>query len=312
MTVAADTHPRARTGGVGLRDMMFVIRQTGERTAEAAAAVLRDQLGPDAHGAVQIVEDRPFSRAVASTLRIAATCGRPWTIGMDADVLLVSQGVERLRQMCEEAAPKTFTVTGLMLCKFYGGFVFRGVHCYRASLTAHAMNLVGTRTPDGPDPELKPESAVVHAMAARGHPYEGRPLVLAAHDFEQSYRHIYLKMRLRGRREAEATTGADLPGLIRFCAERAAAGDQDFVVAGWGIDDGAADARRGAAGAYDWAAAWPEFETRMTAARLREKPPLSAAAAHGLADRLVASHDLTTDTRTPAWIRHELGKRGVP
>lgn len=299
---------------VGLGDVAFVVRSAGERTLEAACFVLRSQIEALGGGSpVTVIHERPFSNAVRRTLSIGAESGRAWTIGMDADVLLTSDGVGKLLNMCRSAKPDSFTVTGLMLCRFYGGFVFRGIHCYRSELLDQAVGLVGMRSPGGPDPELKPESAVVHAMAARGHGYEGHPVVLAAHDYEQSYKHIYLKMRLRGRREVEAGEDGDAPGLVQFCQSKLACasgpGDSDFLVALWGALDGIADAR-GAAHAramhYDWFAEYPELARRMAEHGLTEKPVLAAREGLGLAEQVIAAHDLETDTRTPRWIREML------
>lgn len=301
---------------VGIGDLSFVVRAAGERTAEAAEGLLRRQvigLGGAGAAPVEVVHERPFSKAVRRTLEIGAASGRAWTIGMDADVLLTADGVRRLIGLCAGAGPSTFTVTGLMLCKFYGGLVFRGVHCYRSSLLGRALTVLGERTPGGPDPELKPESAVVHAMDALGFGYEGRPVVLAAHDFEQSYRHIYLKMRLRGRREVEgASEGGDAAALRRFCEGRARAGDADFAVALWGVEDGIADAHRGVpVRHYDWFAEYPEFDARMSSHGLSEKPPLGPDGCEGLAERVIGAHRLDLDTRTPRWVRDILLSRSA-
>ncbi|MCC6322988.1 MAG: hypothetical protein IT438_16310 [Phycisphaerales bacterium] len=303
---------------VGIADLGFIVRAAGERTADAAGAIVRRQIaglaGGDGAGVpVTVVSERPFARAVKRTLEIGAASDRAWTIGMDADALLTRDGVAGLVRMCAEAKPGSFTVTGLMLCKFYGGFVFRGVHCYRSSLLSRAVGMVGSRTPGGPDPELKPESAVVHAMEALGFGYEGHPVVLAAHDFEQSFRHIYLKMRLRARREVEgASSGGDVESLRRFCIERAESGDADFLVALWGVEDGRADAARGGpVRHYDWFAEYPEFDARAREHGLREKPALAPDAAEGLADRVIADHRLDLDTRTPRWVREALLRKAA-
>lgn len=292
-------------GGVPVRDITFVVRAAGERTLAAALATLRDQVlaAGGSEEQVRVVNERPFAAAVRRTLEIGAGAGRPWAVGMDADVLLTSRGVDHLRAMCAGAKPDTFTVTGLMLCKFYGGFVFRGVHVYRGALLERAVGLLGQRTPGGPDPELKPESAVVHAMAAVGHGYEGVPRVLAAHDFEQSFLHVYLKMRLRARREAAE---GDVAGLTAFCRRAAERGDDDFRVALWGIEDGVRDGAAGRTGGYDWFARWPEFERRMDGHGPREKPSLAAGVGPGYADRAVAAHDWAGDDRTPRWVREAL------
>jgi hypothetical protein len=307
---------RSEGPGVSVRDLAFVLRAAGERTTEASAElILRQIAGLGGGAALTVIQERPFSEAVRRTLELGMESGKAWTIGIDADVLLTCDGVQKLVKMCRDAKPESFTVTGLMLCKFYGGFVFRGVHCYRSELLGEAAGLVGERTEGGPDPELKPESAVVHAMAARGRGYEGHPVVLAAHDFEQSYKHIYVKMRLRGRREVEgAKDGGDAAGLLSLCREGAEGGDADYRVAQWGVEDGIADAQGpgpARASRYDWFAPNRALERRLKAEGILEKEPFSAARGMGFAERVIAGHRLDTDTRTPGWVRQALSERAA-
>ncbi len=307
---------------VKISDITFVVRSAGERTARGALRLIEQQIVQHEGGStsqIELVNERPFSHAMRRTLELGAERARPWTIGIDADVLLVNQGVERLLGMCRAAKPGSFTVTGLMLCKFYGGFVFRGVHCYRTELLERAATLIGKRTPGGPDPCLKPESAVVHAMEAVGFGYEGHPVVLAAHDYEQSFRHIYLKLRMRGRREAEAMrdgggkVGAGDPNaLAAYCRERAVLGDKDHLVALWGIEDGVADASRPTSErheSYNWFAEWPEYDRRVRDHGLTEKEHFDPRSSTGYADCVIEAHRLDIDTRTPKWIREALAQR---
>lgn len=309
--VSTPTSPTPTTA-VPLSDVTFVVRSAGERTCAAAVAILRAQLDGLGRQLVHVIDERPFVEAVRRTLTIGRDCGRPFTVGIDADVLLVSQGVSRLASMAAGMKAGEYSAVGLMLCRFFGGYCFRGVHVYRTSMLDEALGLVGAGAP-GTDFEFKPESAVVHAMEARGHGFSAHPVVLAVHDYEQSYRHIYLKMRMRGRREAEFDVdGPGLKGFRAVCAEGIARGETDFVVAQWGLEAGVADAttRRDRAPAhYDWFAEWPEFDERMAAARLVEKSPLSVEMALGVADRLVAAHRLDAETRTPAWVRPHLIQR---
>lgn len=303
--------------GVPVEQITFVIRAAGERTAEAAERILRMQLGPRNKKLVQVITERPFVRAVRRTLEIGVEAGRPFTVGMDADVLLVAGGAQRIAQLAGALSPGMYSAVGLMLCRFFGGYCFRGVHVYRTDLLERAIPLVGMHTPGGPDPALKPESAAVHAMAAHGHGFASLPVVLAIHDYEQSYRHIYLKMRMRGRREATPDgAGPALESFLDCCRDQAARGVSDFTVALWGLEDGAADARQAAVNGtlatiseYDWYAPLPEFERRMREQGLVEKPALDTSGVLHLPDQTIIEHQLDTDHRTPAWIRDHLSAR---
>lgn len=304
-------------------DLTFIVRSAGERTTAACVSTLRAALGDSPGGGngdqVRVIAERPFSAAVRRTMELGIAAERPFVVGIDADILLASRGLDSLRAMAGAMTPDTFSVVGLMLCRFFGGYCFRGVHVYRREHLAQALTLIGQATPGGPDPALKPETAIVEAMKARGHPFAALPLVIGVHDFEQSFLHIYLKMRLRARREIEidgvgagGRGGGGFHAFRRYCQDRADSGEPDFRVALWGLDDGADESRAAAPPAeYDWFAPWPRFHELMRSAGLLEKPALAPHAAAGIADRIIAGHRLDSDVRTPAWIRERLLPRAA-
>ncbi len=290
---------------VPIEDMLFVIRGAGERT-EAACEAWVCQLVADAGGnplsQVSVVRERPFSNAVRATFERGRDGGRAWVVGIDADVLLLADAIERLQVICACADGGAFAITPLLMCKFYGGICCKGVHVYPQRLMSRAIGMIEDSGSAG---DLKPESAVVRAMGAKGFSVQGPPVVVGVHDYEQSYRHIYLKARLRARREANA------PEYDSFQFVRAlVAGDADMLVASWGMEDGRADAARvDAPSCYAWDVEYPEFERRMRAHGLAEKSLWGEDAA-GYAERAIGSHDYATDVRTPEWIRERFGFAG--
>lgn len=294
-------------GMVDVRDMTFVVRCAGERTREAAIGLLSEQvaaLGGDPRRQVVPVTERPFVNAVRATLTLGITGRRPWTVGMDADVLLLSDGVSRLAATCAQAAEDVYTITSLVRCQFFGGFCFRGIHAYPTRLLPEALPLVEQSKAAE---SLRPETCVVNAMMARGYKMLGPPVPIGLHDFEQSYRHIYLKMRLRARRELGDEPGKTTTEYFEFVRSRAHE-DPDFLVASWGLEDGRADALGGSQAAhYDWDGAYPEFDARLADAGLTEKPAMTADSARGLADRVMLEHEYADDRRTPKWIRDKHG-----
>ena len=295
----------SRTMRVPIEDMLFVIRGAGERTEAACEAwvrrlVARSRGNPSEQ--VVMVHERPFSKAVRATFERGRDGGRAWVVGIDADVLLLADAIERLRMVCACADGGAFAITPLLMCKFYGGICCKGVHVYPQRLMSRAIGMIEQCGSEG---DLKPESAVVRAMGEKGFRAQGPPVVVGVHDYEQSYRHIYLKARLRARREASAPD-ADSFG---FVSERAA-GDTDMLVASWGMEDGRADAgRTDAPSCYAWDDLYPEFHSRMREHGLMEKLGWNVDAA-GYAERVIGSHDLKHDERTPAWIRERFGFAG--
>jgi hypothetical protein len=265
--------------------------------------------GGDAASQVHIVSEKPFAKAVRRTFEIGLDERRPWVIGIDADVLLLSDGLARLGNICATADGSVFTIASLVLCKFYGGFCFMGIHCYPRRLLDKGLSVVR----DGAA-SLRPESAVAKALESQGLRAFAPPVPIGIHDFEQWHRHIYVKMRLRGRRWAadggagSDTAYADHLGFV----ERRARTDADYLVAFWGLRDGYADAARpGAPSQYDWDGHFPEYNERLLSTRLSEKPAWPCAAL-GLAECVMATHDYMGDNRTPRWIRERFGFSSGP
>lgn len=295
----------SRTMRVPIEDMLLVIRGAGERTEAACEAIVRRLVtaaGGNPASQMVVVRERPFSKAVRATLELGRDGGRAWVIAIDADVLLLDDAIERLQWVCACADGAAFAITPLLLCKFYGGICCKGVHVYPQRLLGRAIGLIEQ---SGSAEDLKPESAVVRAMGEKGFRAQGPPVVVGVHDYEQSFRHIYLKARLRARREA-GDPEADSFQFVRGLA----GADADMLVASWGMQDGRADATgRDAPNQYSWDEEYPELEARMRAHGIREKPAWNEDAT-GYAERVIGSHDLARDARTPVWIRERFGFAG--
>lgn len=238
--------------------VLLILREAGERTLDACLAGLRAQL-PDER--VRVLRERPFSAAVRRGLEIGASERPEWLFTLDADVLLTPTAIADLLALCESAPGDCFHVKGLLVCRFFGGTQPRGFHAFRGSLLERALGCSGR------DPHTtRPETAIVRRMEALGHRSVYAGTVLGLHDHGQWLRHVYLKMLLRTQKTA------DLP-LLRRRMKSLERTHPDFLVAGWGLDDGAAmvDPPR----EFDWETPQPAFERRMRETGLREKPALS-------------------------------------
>lgn len=283
--------------------MCVAIRAASERTAGACERRVRawfQAQGGDPESHVVVVRERPFARAVRATLENGRDSGRAWVVALDADVMLLEEGLTRMAWACAAADGLMFAITPLVLCKFYGGFCCKGVHAYPRRLLSRALDAM---VRSGSESDLRPEGAMVRAMEAGGWRAFGPPLVVGAHDYEQHFRHIYLKARLRARREA-ADAGSGECSLAFVM--RNAPSDADMLVASWGMEDGRRDALRAhAPSMYAWDAPYPEFEARLRAHGLSEKPSWTGGDA-GFAEGVVGAHDFAADARTPKWIRERL------
>jgi hypothetical protein len=293
------------------RDLSVIIRSCDERTLDTCREALRGQINP---GAVTEIREQPFSKAVLSTMRLGAASGSRFVVALDADVLLTRTALRDLLDLCESAPPESFKINGVVLCRFMDGFCFRGVHAYRGSLLPRA--LMHAELAFGADrastaPTLRPETSIAECMEREGHGFHVQPRILGVHDFEQSLRHIYVKMLLRGRKTEER---AWMRGSFTRRAQRDTPDAIDFQVALWGFDDGLHDEAAGvqsisrAATEYDWQRTDPRFDRRMLEHGLSEKPPLSNVEhADNLAQRFLDAYHPSDDESTPDWIRKALG-----
>jgi len=201
-----------------------VIRSVGERTERLCRALLASQV-PE--GNIHRVCASPFTEALRRTFQVAVEAGRPWTFVVDADVLVRPGALRELLAQAVAAGDSLFEIEGRVLDKFLDSPREAGNHLYRTAFMPAALDLI-----PGPFEELRPETSVKGAMRARG--YECRVLetVVGLHDFEQSYRDIYRKCFVQGKKHA---------GRVRTLVplwEYLAADDADFTVALRAFNDG--------------------------------------------------------------------------
>src|SRR5688572_4397920 len=89
--------PCRRRGGRYMnlaRQVTGVVRSVGERTADACGPLLAEELGDGAE--VVTVGHKPFPVTLADSLRAGIAARRPWTLCVDADVLVLPGAVAAL------------------------------------------------------------------------------------------------------------------------------------------------------------------------------------------------------------------------
>jgi hypothetical protein len=169
-----------------------VIRSAGERT-QAVCHSLAAQQVPE--GNIVTVSNAPFSATLADSYRAGIERGLPWTLCIDADVLVAPGVVRRLLEAAARADDAICEIQGLVLDKFFGVRRPAGNHLYRTSLLSKALALI---PPEGED--IRPEHYTLNKMIAAGHPWVEIPLVVGLHDFEQYYRDIFRKCYVHARK----------------------------------------------------------------------------------------------------------------
>jgi hypothetical protein len=176
---------------------------------------------------VVAIREYPFTRALRRSFELAIELGRPWTLCVDADMLLRVDGVRTLLDCARASADNVFQVQGNLFDKLFGGPRWVSPRLYRTSLLPKALSGIPA---DGAAP--RPEAAVLDYMASLGHPSLHRDVTIGLHDFEQYDRDIYRKAFHHAHKHDHF-----MPRLEPLW-RRLAAHDADYEVALWGLRDG--------------------------------------------------------------------------
>ena len=166
------------------RPVTIVVRSCGERTEEACLSIARDQNGAED---VVLVRETPFGAAVRQTFHVGIERRTPWTLAVDADVLLAPGVVDALIAWADMHPARFFVADLTVADKLLGQLRPAGVHLYRtewlSTALAHARTI---------DDHQRPESLVRARMVMDGYSaLQVTGWAVGLHDFEQSYRDIY-------------------------------------------------------------------------------------------------------------------------
>jgi hypothetical protein len=206
-------------------NLTVIIRSVGERTEQICHQLIKAQCIPEEN--IVIVNEMPFSAALRKSYQIGLERCLPWTLCVDADVLLRPLSVKTLQKYAAEQGGNVFEIQGFVLDKFFGGPRHGGPHLYRSALFEKALSLMPTGGED-----IRPEGSTLEKMKANGFPYVVVPYLTGIHDFEQYYRDIYRKCFVQAHKHLEY---ADLfVEIWRAGAEH----DYDFQVALNGFANG--------------------------------------------------------------------------
>lgn len=205
-------------------EVTAVIRSAGERTEAACNHLLSSQVSEEN---ISVIHERPFTKALERTFEIGMQRGRPWTLVVDADVLIRDGAISQILEMAEQAEDNVFEVQGRMLDKLFGGARPCGLHLYRTALLPEAIDCIPAQ-----GVTMRPETLVLRRMASRGYPWVQEEIVVGLHDYEQYYRDIYRKAFAHAHKHGRYVP--HLESLWRRLAEE----DPDYQVALWGLRAG--------------------------------------------------------------------------
>lgn len=207
-------------------DVTVVVRECGERTAEASVALLQ-RLFPGRE--IHRVSARPFSATLRLSLEKGLAEERPWTLCIDADVLALPE-LAALLEEAKDSPAEVFEIQGLVFDRLMTAPRAAGNHLYRTCLIGNALPLI----PVGRS--LRPETEMIEAMAELGFPSRQSATVVGLHDFEQFYRDLHAKAFLHGHKHRFL-----LP-LYRPLWQVLALTDADYRVALAALDDAQTEA----------------------------------------------------------------------
>ena len=205
-------------------DVTVIVRSANERTRDLSHYLLCDQIPKDN---IVVISEYPFTRALRSSFKRAIDLMRPWTLCVDADMLLRRNSVQTLLSWASEADSKTFQVQGHLFDKMFCGPRRAGPRLYRTSLLPKALDCLPSD-----HISVRPEAFVCKQMATLGYLSIHKHLTLGLHDFEQYYRDIYRKAFVYAHKHAVYLHHLE-PLWQRLAGE-----DPDYRVALWGLRDG--------------------------------------------------------------------------
>lgn len=248
----------------------FIVRHCGEHTTDACAQLL-GQLAPG--NRIHRVSARPFHAVLRQSLELGLAEGRPWTLCIDADVLILPEIADFLSAVDSYPAG-FFEAQALVLDKLIPSRRPAGNHLYRTELIGRAL----AEIPLGDS--LRPESDMILAMAAKGHRSHQSSMLIGLHDFAQAYRDVYAKAFLHAHKHDF------LMPLVRPLWTAQSRADDDFRVALRALDD----ALQGTA-TPRLSRDFPDepVEQALAAMQLSPKAPLSAIAPADVAGMLRAA-----------------------
>ncbi|WP_084031850.1 glycosyltransferase [Desulfonatronum lacustre] len=209
-----------------LDQVTVVIRSVGERTENYSVHLATQQV---IDNNIFIVRKTPFSEALRESFKIGIEKGLPWTVCIDADVLIKPNSLRDLLDIANRQRRDMFEIQGQILDNFFGGPRDGGPHMYRTSLLSKAIDFIPEEGTG-----LRPENFTILKMKESGYPHVQIPQVLGLHDFEQYYRDIFRKCYVQAHKHSQFIE--KFINYWRLMAEE----DKDFEVALWGLAAGIA------------------------------------------------------------------------
>jgi hypothetical protein len=174
----------------------IIIRSAGERTLSLCKELVLAQGIMEEN--VAVIKQIPFSRALYASYEAGIALDHPWTLCLDADVLLLPNSIQEMVSLAEKQDSSFFEIQGLVLDKFFGGPRQAGIHVYRTLFLSQALKFI----PPAQE-QIRPEQHTLDAMKAGGFPWKRMDYLVGIHDFEQYYADIFRKCFIQAHKHLE-------------------------------------------------------------------------------------------------------------
>jgi len=207
-----------------IRNATVVLRTVGERTTNLCLDLIQQQI---IEKNIFIINEVPFSKAVSRTFEIGLENDLPWTIAIDADVLLKKNGLRSLIAEAEQTPFAFFKGNAKAHDKFLGWARYLPPHIYSTKFLAKALDSMPQNF------GLRPETEVTKIISEKyGLKQAYFSKVIAIHDFEQYYTDIYRKSYVFGNKHLQR-----INHYINYWSSKLKK-DKDFLVALVGLFKG--------------------------------------------------------------------------
>jgi hypothetical protein len=173
-----------------------IIRSIGERTEYLCKEMILTQGILDEN--ILVIKRKPFTLALQASYETGIALDRPWTLCLDADVLILPKTISDIINFADQQDLSIFEIQGLILDKFFGGNRDGGLHLYRTSYLSQALKYI-------PHEQniIRPEFYVLESMRNQGHPWKRMIYLTGIHDFEQYYADIFRKCFVQAHKHQE-------------------------------------------------------------------------------------------------------------
>ena len=205
-------------------ELTIVVRTAEERT-EAVCMDLMRKLHSENN--VFRVQEKPFAKALEKSFNIGLQQGKKWLLCNDADVLPSPFLLDFLSKEVAAHQEDVFEYHTRVFDKFYGGIRPGGIKLYNTKALDEALKMIPNVYKS-----TRPESDVIRKMQQNGYKKIGVKRISGVHDYEQYYKHLYMKGFSHARKHAKQMK------IFYPYWKRMAAIDKDFTAALQGLKDG--------------------------------------------------------------------------